>query len=356
MSQALDVPPDPGAPAPAAGRAARPGRGRRGRALGLLCAVAGLAAVVVVSVAVGSRWIPPAAVWQVLWHPDGSVASDVVHELRIPRTLLGIGVGAALGLAGAVMQALTRNPLVEPGVLGVNLGASAGVVLAIAFLGLASPLGYVWFAFGGAAVTTAAVFALGALGSAATPERQVLAGVSLTAVLGALVWAVLVTHPTTFNRYRHWDVGSLADREWQTLVRVAPFLAAGVLLALTLGRQLNALSMGDETAVALGAHPRRIRLFGVLAITLLCGAATAAAGPIWFVGLAVPYVARLISGPDHRWILAFSAVFGPTLLLAADVIGRVLVAPEELQVGIVTAFLGAPVFIALCRRRRLGML
>ncbi len=356
MSQAIEVPLDPGTPPSAARRPGRPRRGQRGVALGLLVAVAALAAVVVLSVAVGSRWIPPDTVWQVLWHADGSVASDVVHELRIPRTLLGIGVGTALGLAGAVMQALTRNPLAEPGLLGVNLGASTGVVLAIAFLGVASPLGYVWFAFAGAAVTAAAVFALGGSGGAPTPERQVLAGVSLTAVLGAIVWAVLVTHPVTFNRYRHWDVGSLADRDGQTLVRVAPFLAAGVLLAVTLGRQLNALSMGDESATALGAHPRRVRLLGVLAVTLLCGAATAAAGPIWFVGLAVPYVARLITGPDHRWILAYSALFGPTLLLGADVVGRVLVAPSELQVGLVTAFLGAPVFIALCRRRRLGML
>ncbi|MFC7241593.1 FecCD family ABC transporter permease [Catellatospora aurea] len=167
---------------------------------------------------------------------------------------------------------------------------------------------------------------------------------------------MLVTNRGTFDRYRHWGVGSLADRDGDTLLRVAPFLVTGILLTLTLGGRLNALSMGDEAATALGAHPGRIRLLGVAAITLLCGAATAACGPIWFLGLAVPYIARLITGPDHRWILAYAVVLRPILLLGADMLGRVLTAPSELQVGIVTAFLGAPVFIALCRRRKRGAL
>jgi iron complex transport system permease protein len=326
------------------------------RRLGLAVAIGALAATVALSIAVGSRPVVLGAVWRVLWDDDGSAAAVIVHQLRLPRTLLGIGVGAALGLAGTVMQALTRNPLAEPGLLGVNLGAATGVVLAIAFLGVTSATGYVWFAFAGAAVTSAAVFAIGGAGRSPTPERQVLAGVALTSVLGALVWAVLVTRRTAFDRYRHWDVGSLADRETGTIAQVAPFLAAGIVLALALGRHLNALSLGDESATSLGAHPARIRLLGVLAVTLLCGAATAASGPIWFVGLAVPYAARLFTGSDQRWILAYSLVLGPSLVLAADVAGRVLVAPAELPVGVVTAFLGAPLFIALCRRRRLGVL
>jgi iron complex transport system permease protein len=326
------------------------------RRTGLVVALAALAVTVVLSIAVGSRSLGPATVWQVLWHDDGSPAAVIVHQLRLPRTVLGIGAGAALGLAGALMQALTRNPLAEPGLLGVNLGAATGVVLAIAFLGVGSATGYVWFAFAGAALTSAAVFALGGSGRALTPERQVLAGVSFTSVLGALIWAVLVTRRESFDRYRHWDVGSLADRETATVVQVMPFIAAGILLALVLGRQLNALSMGDESATSLGAHPGRIRALGILAITLLCGAATAASGPLWFVGLAVPYAARLFTGSDHRWILAYSLILGPTLLLAADVAGRVLVAPAELPVGVVTAFVGAPLFIALCRRRKLRLL
>ncbi|WP_432826764.1 FecCD family ABC transporter permease [Dactylosporangium sp. CA-092794] len=355
LTQGTGLRPAPRTVAP--GGVPREPRSRTGRRwAGLALGAAALVAAAALSIAVGSRSLGLGTVWHVLWHDDGSPAAVIVHQLRLPRTVLGVGVGAALGLAGTLMQALTRNPLAEPGLLGVNLGASTGVVFAIAFLGVGSAAGYIWFAFAGAALTSAAVFALGGSGRAATPERQVLAGVSLTSVLGALVWAVLVTRPTTFDRYRHWDVGSLADRETDTLVQVVPFLVAGTLLALALGRQLNALSMGDDSATALGARPAVIRALGMAAITLLCGAATAASGPIWFVGLAVPYAARLFTGADHRWILAYSLVIGPTLLLVSDVLGRVLVSPAELPVGVVTAFLGAPLFIALCRRRRLSVL
>lgn len=315
-----------------------------------------LAVAVVLSVAVGSRSTAPGEVLRVLLHKDDSATSIIVWSLRIPRTLLAIGVGAALGLAGAVMQALTRNPLAEPGLLGVNLGASTGVVLAIAYLGVTTPVGYVWFAFAGAAATSAAVFALGGSGRAPTVERQILSGVALTSVLGAVVWAILVTEREAFDRYRHWDVGSLSDRETTAMLPVALLMVAGAVLALLIGGQLNALSMGDESATALGAHPAAIRGVGIAAVTLLCGAATAASGPIWFVGLAVPYAARMVTGSDNRWILAYSLVLGPTLMLLSDILGRVLVAPAELPVGVVTAFLGAPLFIALVRRRKLRML
>ena len=328
----------------------------RNRWPGLVAGVVALFVAVVLSIAVGSRSLGPATVWQVLWHDDGSASAVIVHQLRLPRTVLAVGVGAALGLAGAIMQALTRNPLAEPGLLGVNLGAATGVVVAIAFLGIGSATGYVWFAFIGAAITSAAVFALGGSGRAPTPERQVLAGVSFSAVLGALIWAVLVVRRESFDRYRHWDVGSLSDRDTAVIEQVGPFLVAGVVLALALGRQLNALSMGDEAATSLGAHPARIRLLGIAAVTLLCGSATAVSGPLWFVGLAVPYVARLLAGADNRWILAYSLLLGPVLILGSDVLGRVLVAPAELPVGVVTAFLGAPLFIILCRRRKLSAL
>jgi iron complex transport system permease protein len=343
------VPPDGKPDQKPASRAAR-------RWAGLAVGIALLAGAVALSIAVGSRTIGLSTVWHVLWHDDGTPEAVIVHQLRLPRTVLGIGVGAALGLAGTLMQALTRNPLAEPGLLGVNLGASTAVVLAIAFLGVASPAGYIWFAFIGAGLTSVTVFALGGSGRAPTPERQVLAGVAFTSVLGAIVWAILVSKREVFDRYRHWDVGSLADRETSTIVQLAPFIVAGVVLALALGRQLNALALGDESATSMGAKPGRIRALGMIAITLLCGAATAASGPIWFLGLAVPYAARMFVGSDHRWILAYALVLGPTLLLVSDVIGRVLVAPAELPVGVVTAFLGAPLFIALCRRRRLSVL
>jgi iron complex transport system permease protein len=341
---------------PGAGRAPRRSRRTAVRAAGFVVAVAVLGVVLVASIALGSRSIAPGTTWHLLWSPDGGSESVIIHDLRIPRTLLGLGVGAALGLSGALMQALTRNPLAEPGLLGVNLGASTGVVAAIAFLGVGTLTGYIWFAFAGAALTSAAVFLLGGTGRQPTPERQVLAGIAITAVLGAFVYGVIVTRREAFDRYRHWDVGSLADRESGVLPQVAPFLVAGILLALALGRSLDAMALGDESAASLGARPGVVRAVGFGAITLLCGAATAAAGPIWFLGLAVPHAARAITGPDQRWVLAYSLVLAPAILLAADVLGRILVAPAELPVGIVTAFLGAPVFLALCRRRRIAQL
>ena len=337
--------------------AAPPVRTRRAvpvRVAGLLGAVALLVLAIVRSIAVGSRSIPAGDVWRLLWANDGSTEWSIVHELRMPRTVLGLLVGAALGLSGVVMQALTRNALAEPGLLGVNLGASTGVVLAIAFLGVTTVSGYVWFAFAGAALTSVAVFVLGSTGRVPSPDRQVLAGIAITAVLGAVISAVLVVDRDAFDQFRFWDVGSFAQRDAGTAWRIAPFVAAGGLVALGLGRALNALALGEDTGRALGAHVRRTQVLGMLAVTLLCGAATAAVGPIWFVGLAVPHIARLVTGPDNRWVLLLSMLLAPALLLGADVLGRVVVAPSELSVGIVTAFLGAPVFLFLVRRRRVS--
>jgi iron complex transport system permease protein len=281
----------------------------------------------------------------------------IIHDYRLPRTVLGVLVGVALGLSGALMQALTRNPLADPGLLGVSLGASTGVVLAIGFLGVGTLRGHVWFAFLGAALASLVVYLLGASGrSVPTPARLVVAGAAVTAVLLAFNTAVLLLDPRAFDQFRFWTVGSLAGRRFDVVAVIWPFIAVGVLIALLLARPLNALAMGDQLGRALGVRVGRTRVWGAVAVMLLCGAATAAAGPIGFVGLAVPHVARLIVGPDQRWILAYSLVLAPVLLLGSDVLGRVLGAPGELQVGIVTAFLGAPVFIALCRRRKLAML
>lgn len=356
MSVAAYSPPEAGAGAGATQRSGR-ARAHTLRGLGLLAGLAILAFVALLSVWVGTRDIPFAATWSVLWHHDGSNAAIIIHAYRIPRTLLGLVVAAALGLAGALMQALTRNPLADPGLLGVSLGAACGVVVAIAFLGVATVLGYVWFAFVGAAVASVAVYLLGSSGrSVATPERIVLAGAALTAVLYAFNTTVLLANPRVFNAFRFWNVGSLAGRGYDVLLAVLPFIALGTLIAVLLVRPLNALAMGDSVARALGAHVGLTRAFGAVAVTLLCGAATAAAGPIGFVGLAVPHVARLVVGPDQRWVVPYSIVLAPILLLGADTLGRVVSAPHELQVGIVTAFLGAPVFIALCRRRKLATL
>ncbi|WP_462202514.1 FecCD family ABC transporter permease [Frankia sp. CcWB3] len=314
-----------------------------------------LVGMCVLSVWVGANHLPFTVVWRVLWHDDGSSAALVVHNLRIPRTLLGLVVGAALGVAGALSQALTRNDLVEPGMLGVNIGASAAVVVGISVFGVTSPSGYVWFALAGAALTAVAVFMIGATGRAATtPATLVVAGAAAAAVLGAFVNAVLLIDTKTFDQFRHWDVGSLAAPGSTGLQATAPFMAAGLLLALPLTRPLNALALGDEAARGLGVRLHRARMLGVLAVVLLCGGGTAAAGPISFVGLAVPHAARVIAGPDNRWVLPYSAMLAPILLVGSDLVGRVIIASGELQVGIITAFAGAPVFIALCRRARLG--
>ncbi|MET8750877.1 FecCD family ABC transporter permease [Streptomyces sp. NPDC059104] len=333
--------------------AARPRHGAR--AAGLLAALVVLALVVVASIAVGARAMPLEQVWHGLFHFTGTTEDVVVRDLRIPRTLLGVMVGLALGLSGAVMQALTRNPLAEPGILGVNAGAAAAVVSAISFLGADSLDEFVWWAFLGAALVSVLVYVLGGSRSA-TPVRLALAGTAASAALVGYINAVQLMDSKALDKLRFWTVGSLASATMDTVTQVAPFLLAGAVLALALGRPLNAMALGDDTARALGAHLTRTRVAAMVAITLLCGAATAACGPIVFVGLMIPHLVRLVTGPDMRWVLAYSAVLSPVLLLGADVVGRVVTRPGELQVGIVTALIGGPVFIYLVRRKRMAQL
>ncbi|MEC3993312.1 iron chelate uptake ABC transporter family permease subunit [Actinacidiphila sp. DG2A-62] len=325
------------------------------RATGLLLAVALLAVVATASVAIGARDVPVDHVWHGLFHYSGTDDDVVVRRLRVPRTLLGLLAGAALGIAGAAMQALTRNPLADPGLLGVNAGAAAAVVTGISFFGIDSTTGYVWFALAGAALVATLVYAVGGTRSA-TPVRLALAGTAVTALLQGWTSAVELTDNVALDRMRFWQVGSLAAADMSTVRHVAPFIAAGVLLALATARPLNAVALGDDTARGLGARLGRTRLLVMIAVTLLCGAATAACGPIVFVGLMVPHVVRGITGPDMRWIVPYAAVLSPVLLLGADVIGRVVTRPAELQVGIVTAVLGGPVFILLVRRRKMAEL
>nr|WP_242454077.1 iron chelate uptake ABC transporter family permease subunit [Bailinhaonella thermotolerans] len=334
---------------------ARP-RGRRAvRRAGLIALVAVLAVVMCLSVAVGSQHVPVPTVLRIVFAPDGSAESALIHDLRVPRTLLGLVVGAALGASGALMQVLTRNPLADPGLLGVNYGASFAVVCSIAFLGVTSVGGYIWFAFAGAAIAACAVYALGAAGGG-SPARLALAGVAVSASLGAATNGFLSLNGTVFDQMRFWDVGALAGREFEVFWPVLPFLLAGAVIAVALGPSLNALALGDDAGTGLGTRVNLVRLLGAVSIVLLCGAATAAIGPVTFVGLTVAHIARAITGPDNRWVIAYSMVLGPVLLLASDVLGRVLVRPAELQVGIVTAFLGAPVFIALIRRDKIAKL
>ncbi|WP_428955586.1 FecCD family ABC transporter permease [Streptomyces sp. cg35] len=346
----VDSPPETSAdtaPAP-------PGRRAAIRTAGLLAAALVLLVVLVASIAVGAKPLSLDQVWHGLFHDTGAYADIVVGE-RVSRTLLGLLAGLALGLAGAVLQALTRNPLADPGILGINMGASAAVVTAISVFGVTSLSGYVWFAFFGAAAVGALVYVLGGTRSA-TPVRLALAGTAITAALSGYVYAVMITDDVALNRMRFWQVGSLASAKMDTIQQVLPFIAVGAVLALGLARPLNAMGMGDDTARALGAHLGRTRALSMAAATLLCGAATAACGPIVFVGLMVPHIVRSFTGPDMRWILPYAAVLSPVLLLGADVVGRIVARPAELQVGIVTAIIGAPVFIVLVRRRKLAQL
>ncbi|WP_344323719.1 iron ABC transporter permease [Streptomyces macrosporus] len=322
------------------------------RSAGLLGALALLLVLLVLSLGFGARPLSVGEVWGGLFD-SGSATWAVVHEMRLPRTLLGLLIGAALGMAGAVMQALTRNPLADPGLLGINAGASAAVVTAITFLGVTGFTGYVWFALVGAAAVSALVYAIGG-GRGATPARLALAGAALNAALYSYVNAAMIMESASLERMRFWTVGSLATARMDTVVQVLPFVAGGLLVAFALARPLNALALGDDQARALGARPERVRTACIVAITLLCGAATAAAGPIVFVGLMVPHLVRALTGPDLRWTLPYCAVLAPVLLLGSDVLGRLLGRPGELQVGVVTAVLGGPLFLYVLRSRKVA--
>lgn len=289
-----------------------------------------------------------------LWAPTGSEADLIVRTLRLPRTLVGLAVGVALGVAGALLQGHTRNPLAEPGLLGVSAGAAFAVVLAIQVLGVTTPLGYVWFAFAGTAAAAVLVSLLGSTGpSGGSPVTLALAGAAVTFGLQGLVQAMTILDSTTLDAYRFWVVGSIAGRGYDVVLPLLPFLVVGLLLASVGARGLDLLGMGEDAARGLGLRVGRTRLVGVVSVTLLVGTGVACAVPIAFVGLVVPHAARLLTGPEHRWLLPLSGLLGGSLLLLADVVGRLVVRPGELQVGIVLAFVGAPFFVLLVRRRRL---
>ena len=314
-----------------------------------------LACVCVLSLWVGSAETSLGTAIRAFTDFDGSNEHLIVRSMRLPRTLIGLGVGAALAVAGGIMQAVTRNSLADPGILGINAGAAFAIVTAVFVLGVVSPSKYVWFAFAGALATALLVYAVGAAGRAGvTPVKLALAGVVVASLLGSWTSAVLVLNQRTLDEVRFWLAGSLAGRDLAVFWQVSPFLVGGVVLGLATARQLNALSLGEDVARALGQRIGLVRVGCAVLVVALAGSAVAAAGPIGFVGLAVPHIARGLIGPDYRWILPYSAVLGPTLLLAADIAGRVVARPGELQVGIVTAVVGAPFLIYLARRRKLA--
>lgn len=329
-------------------------RVRRGRLAGLGVLLALLAAAVFASLAYGAQDLALGDVWRALADPGTDDATAIVRDLRLPRTVLGVVAGLALGAAGALIQGHTVNPLADPGLLGISAGAAFAVVVSINVVGVTALTGYVWFAFAGAGLATVAVFAIASAGrGGATPVTLALAGMAIAALLGSFTSAILLADQASLNAFRFWAVGSLSGRETGVVGQILPFVAVGLLLAWANTPALNALGLGEDVARALGIRVGAARAVGLTAIVLLCGAATAACGPMAFLGLVVPHLARLLTGPDHRWLLPYAALLGAVVLLGADVAGRLIARPGELQTGIVLAFLGAPAFVVLLRRTRL---
>jgi len=331
-------------------------RPRRLRAVWLLALVAVLVGVVLLSVTVGSRDVSLADVWAALGGAtDGFDRASVAK--RVPRTVLAVAVGAALAVSGAVMQGVTRNPLADPGILGVNTGASLAVVAGIAFFGLSASSTTIWVAVAGAGATALVVYAVGSLGrGGATPLKLALAGAATSAALASFITAIALPRGDVASSIRSWQIGGVGGGTWASLEQVAPFLVVGVVVCLLSAKALNSLALGDDLAAGLGERVAVARGAAALGAVVLCGAATAVTGPIGFVGLVVPHACRLLTGVDHRWLLPFSAVAGAVLLTGADVVGRVVARPAEIDVGIVTALIGAPVFIWIVRRSKVKAL
>ncbi|WP_007509269.1 MULTISPECIES: FecCD family ABC transporter permease [Pseudofrankia] len=341
----------------AAGGAPAASRHRGRLVLGLVALAVLLLAVSLLAIAVGARQVGLGVILDALRHQQPGNSDHQVVINRIPRLCAGLLVGVALGLSGTIMQAVTRNPLADPGLLGVNGGAAFAVVCAISLGGITSALGYVWFAFAGALAVAALVYAIGAVGGGgATPVKLALAGAAVQAAMLSATTAVLLTDTATFDQFRFWSVGSLVGRRSELVAELAPFVIVAALPALCSGRLLNALALGDEVARGLGQRVGLARAGVAGLAVVLCATATSIAGPIWFIGLLAPHLARPFTGPDHRWILPYAALIAPILLLASDVLGRVIARPGELQVGVVLAFLGGPFLIALVRRQRMAEL
>lgn len=332
--------------------AAIPRRPARVRLGWLLVVLAVLALVMLASVAFGSRIVGWSDIVAAIGGTDETLDQAAVVK-RIPRTLLAALVGAALALSGAVMQGVTRNPLADPGILGINMGAMLAIAVGMTTIGLYTATQYIWVAIAGAAVSAVFVYAVGSLGrGGATPLKIALAGAATSAALASLVVAVVLPRGDVAENFQSWQVGGVGGAAWESIGQVLPFLLGGLVICLLSARALNSLALGDELAAGLGERVALVRGVAALGSVVLCGAATAVAGPIAFVGLIVPHMCRLLAGLDHRWLLPFSALAGAGLLTAADVVGRVVNRPDEIEAGIITALIGAPFFIYIVRRQK----
>ncbi|MCM5551991.1 iron ABC transporter permease [Pleomorphomonas sp. NRK KF1] len=328
------------------------GRPGGSRSIWLPLTIFAVVVLCTLSLLIGSRDVTWSDVLSAIGGHVDSIGEAAV-AMRIPRTLLALFAGAALGLSGAVMQGVTRNPLADPGILGVNTGAALAVVIGVAWFGMTSAQAYIWTAILGAGCTAALVYTVGSFGrGGATPLKLTLAGAATSIAFASLVIAVVLPRGDIAGGIRSWQVGGVGGATFERLAEVAPFLSAGLILSLGSARKLNSLALGDDLAAGLGERVALARGIASFAAVLLCGATTAICGPIGFVGLVVPHVCRLLVGVDHRWLLPFSSLVGGGLLLAGDIIGRIAARPSELEVGIVTAFVGAPFFIWIVRRQR----
>jgi iron complex transport system permease protein len=320
---------------------------------GLLLGGALLGLALLSSIAFGAAAIAPAEVWTALFafNPE-STEHLIIRTLRLPRAAVAALVGAALGVAGALMQGITRNPLADPGILGINAGAALGVVGAVSFLRISSLPVYALFAFAGAALTAGAVYLLGSLGRGGpTPLNLTVAGAALTALLGSFTTGILLLNQRTLEEVRFWLAGSVAGRDLNLLAQVAPYLLGGLILALALGRQITTIALGDDVAKGLGQRTGWVKVLAAIATVLLAGGAVAVAGPIGFVGLVIPHGVRFLVGADYRWILPYAALTGAIFLVLADVAARLALRPVELPVGVMTALIGGPLFVYLVRWR-----
>lgn len=353
----LSAPPiePPAIPAPPSALSSRT-RSWSVRAIALILIAVALVLAAAASVAFGARGVTWSDIVAGVTGSQETLAEAAVAQ-RVPRTLLAAVVGAALGVSGTLMQGVSRNPLADPGIFGLNNGAALFVVIGITFFGMTDQYSYIWVAMLGAAVTAVFVYLVGSLGrGGATPLKLALAGAATSIALSSLVSAVILPRIEVMDSFRFWQIGGVGGASFDTIVRVAPFLLVGFLLAVISARGLDSLALGDEMARGLGVHVARTRILAGAGAVLLCGGATAVAGPITFIGLVVPHLCRMIFGPDHRWLLPLSAVTGAVLLTVSDVIGRVITRPEELEVGIVTALVGAPFFILIVRRMKVRAL
>lgn len=317
---------------------------------GLFVCIALLVACLLWSITLGAANISTETVYAALFAFDGSFDHLIIQTVRLPRVLAGVVVGAALAVAGAIMQGLTRNPLADSGILGINAGAAFAVVLAVSLLGNPPLSAYALFAFVGAGAAAVVVYALGSMGrGGATPLRLTLAGVILTAFVSSFTTAILISDQQTLDRIRFWTAGSLAGRDLNLLAQTVPYIVFGLLGALLISRQITTISLGEDVAAGLGQNTVAVKAAAAVIVVLLSGGAVALAGPIGFVGLVVPHVVRFIVGVDYRWVLPYSALVGGILVTVADVAARVVIRPQELPVGVMMALLGAPFFIWLAR-------